>query len=165
MDRRVPIPAGQTSVEVQVPTTQDRLDETDEKLELRLSEPSGVQLGDARGTGTIVDNDTAYASVGDDTVREGAAGARPVLEFPVTLSTASTRNVSVGYETRNGSARAGSDYRATSGRLVIPAGSRRGVVRVTVLGDRAKEGNETLTLAISGKVADALGTGVVLNDD
>jgi len=165
VDRRVTIPAGETSATVQVPTTQDRLDETDETLALRLSEPSGLQIGNGDGPGTIVDDDTARASVGDDTVREGAPGARPVLEFPVTLSTASTRAVSVGYETRNGSARAGSDYRATSGRLVIPAGSRRGVVRVTVLGDRAREGNETMTLALRGKVADALGKGVLLNDD
>ena len=142
-----------------------RLDEVDETLALRLSDPCGAEVGDDTGTGTIVDNDTARASVADDTVREGAPGARPVLEFPVTLSQRSTRPVTVRYETRNGSARAGSDYRATSGQLVIPAGSTRGVVRVTVLGDRAREGNETLTLVLSGPVRDGSAVGVVLNDD
>ena len=118
-----------------------------------------------KGRVLVVDDDTALASVRDDTVREGAPGRRPVLEFPVTLSHPSTRDVTVTFATRDGTARAGQDYRARIGRLVVPAGSTRVMIKVEVFGDARREGNETLFVVLSGPVGDGRATGVVVNDD
>ena len=71
-------------------------------------------------------------SVSDGNVQE-AEGA--VLVFTATLSRASSRTVTVGYATSDGTAVAGSDYTAASGKLTFNAGDTSQSVRVTVLTD------------------------------
>ena len=107
------------------------------------------------------------ASVGNDRVREGNGGA--TLVFPVKLDAPAGRAVTLDYETADGRAKAGSDYRAKSGTLTIPAGKTSGVVRVKVLSDRRYEPNESMRLLVSssgyGRVADGVGRGTIVNDD
>lgn len=52
------VPAGKTSTVVVVPVRSDMVREADETMTLRLSAPSYGKLGDARATGTIVNDDT-----------------------------------------------------------------------------------------------------------
>ena len=99
-------------------------------------------------------------SVSDTTVQE-AEGA--ILEFTATLSHASSRTVTVDYATSDGSAQAGSDYTATSGKLTFNAGQTSQTVEVSVLTDSEEEGQETLTLTLSNPsqatLDDSAGTG------
>jgi hypothetical protein len=107
-------------------------------------------------------------SIGDGAVVEGASGTR-VLELPVTLSRPAASDVTVGFRTEDGSATAGSDYVATSGSVLIPAGSVSGVAPVRVRGDRVVEAKENLRVRLDDPVGAVVGRGVgtgrIIDDD
>ena len=110
----------------------------------------------------------SWVSVSDARVEE-AEGAS--LDFAVTLSRARSERVHVRFATADGTARAGSDYRAISGRLTFRPGQTEKTVSVTVLDDEMDEGPETLTLTIWNlspshlSVANPVGTGTIVNTD
>ena len=105
-------------------------------------------------------------SVADARVEEGAGA---VLEFAVTLSRAAAGQVTVDYQTADGSAHAGDDYTAANGTLTFEAGESSKTVEVAVLDDSHDEGEETMTLRLSnpseGRLADAEATGTIENTD
>jgi chitinase len=107
-------------------------------------------------------------SIGDLTVTEGNSGTRAAT-FTATLSAASTRSVTVAYATADGTASAGSDYRATSGTLTIPPGRTTGTITVPVTGDRLRESNETFSVNLSGAtnavIADGQALGTIVDDE
>jgi hypothetical protein len=165
--------AGQTSKTVSVAVLGDTAVEANETLTLNLSGVSGATIADGSGTGTITNDDVAAPvlpslSVSDATRVEGNSGTAK-LNFTVSLSQAATGPVTVQYGTANGTASAGSDYKAKSGTLTFAAGETSKTVSVTVSGDTAVEANETLTLNLSGAsgatIADGSGTGTITNDD
>ena len=108
----------------------------------------------------------AGISVSDARVQE-AAGA--VLAFTVTLSRTTGADVTVDYETSDGTAEAGADYTRTSGTLTIGAGSRSAGIDVPVLDDAHDDDDETLTLTLSNPtnavLDDATATGTIDNND
>ena len=112
--------------------------------------------------------DASWLSVSDASAEE-AEGAS--LNFTVTLSQALSETVTVSYRTSDGTARAGSDYRATSGWLYFGPGQTEKTVTVPVLDDELDEGSETLTLTVWNmspqhmSVADPIGTGTIVNTD
>ena len=109
-------------------------------------------------------------SVADAQVEEAEGAA---LVFTVTLSRARTHHSSwVSYATADGTATAGSDYTAASGRLTFAAGETSKTVRVAVLDDTHDEGDETLTLTLSSpipagytRIGDGVATGTIRNTD
>jgi hypothetical protein len=106
--------------------------------------------------------------IGDVTVAEGNTGTRTAT-FSVTLSAASTQPVTVAYATGNGSATAGSDYRAASGTLTFAPGETSKTLTVLVNGDRSGEPNETFVVNLSSPtnatIADGQGVGTILDDE
>ena len=112
---------------------------------------------------------TAPAVSVNDARTEEARGAS--LGFTVTLSQALSMTVTVRFATSDGTARAGSDYRATSGWLYFGPGQTEKTVSVPVLDDELDEGSETLTLTVWNlsplhmSVADPIGTGTISNTD
>lgn len=107
-------------------------------------------------------------SVSDVVVTEGNSGTTNAL-FLLTLSTPSSQEVRVSYATTNGSATSGSDYTATSGVAVFPAGTTSLTIAVPVIGDTVLEPDETFTLnlssAINATIARATGVATILNDE
>ena len=105
-------------------------------------------------------------SVADARVEE-SAGA--MLEFAVTLSRTAAGQVTVGYQTANGAAAAGTDYTAANGTLTFRAGESSKTVEVAVLDDSHDEGEETMTLRLlhpsEGRLADTEATGTIENTD
>ena len=105
-------------------------------------------------------------SVADARVREAPDAT---LAFAVTLSRASSAPVVVAYATADGSATAGSDYRARKGELRFAPGETAKTVSVPVLDDAHDEGEETLTLRLSAArgavIADGVATGTIENTD
>lgn len=77
----------------------------------------------------------------DRTVVEGDSGST-TAKVKVLLTRRAHKLVSVSYTTRDGTAKAGSDYVAKSGRLRLPKGTRVALVRVSVLGDTVDESDE-----------------------
>ena len=108
----------------------------------------------------------AALSVSDARVEEAAGAA---VAFAVTLSRAASARVTVDYQTRDGSAQAGEDYRAASGTLTFQAGESSKTIEVTVLDDAHDEGEETFVLALSNAsgawLEDAEATGTIENTD
>ena len=105
-------------------------------------------------------------SVADARVDEN--GGAP-LAFAVTLSRAAAGQVTVDYQTVNGTASAGTDYTAANGTLTFQTGESSKTVEVSVLDDSHDEGEETMTLRLSnpseGRLADAEATGTIENTD
>ena len=124
-------------------------------------------IADSQGTGTIM-NDDPDLKINDVRINEGNSGTS-MATFTVSLTSASTSDVSVHYATADGTATAGSDYTATSGTVTIPAGSTSAHVQVPILGDTAVEPDETffvnLTNPVNGSITDGQGQGTILNDD
>ena len=132
------------------------------------SEP-GICTSDGRmlgGGATATIPGPARFSVADAEVEE-AAGA--TLDFVVTLGRARPVETSVGYATADGTATAGSDYTAKSGRLTFMAGETEMTVEVAVLDDAHDEGSETLTFTLSNPsgavIDDGEATGTITNAD
>jgi len=110
-------------------------------------------------------------TIGDVSVAEGnpQTGATTPLTFTVSLSTASTQPVTVGYATANGTAVAGSDYTAASGTLSFAPGETQKQVTVLVTRDTTAEANETFTVTLANPtnatLAKGVATGTILDDD
>ncbi len=124
--------AGDTTKTVNVPVLNDALNEADETFTLTLSN-STLTLNDSSATGTIYDDDAEPTiSVSDASAPE----ADGLLSFTISISVVSGQEVDVDYTTTDGTALAGSDYVATSGTAIIPAGSTSAQVDVTIDGRR-----------------------------
>ncbi|MBD0372726.1 MAG: tandem-95 repeat protein [Pyrinomonadaceae bacterium] len=164
---------GETSKTVNVPITDDAVNEADETVNLTLSQPSGSgQLGTpVTAQLTIKDNDVQLPSitVEDVSVAEGGAGAGVNAVLTVKLSAASSVTVKVDYATSDGTARAGNDYAATSGTLTFAPGETEKTVTVLVQGDTQNEPSETffvnLSNAQNATISDSQAVAEIVNDD
>ncbi len=102
---------------------------------------------------------------------EGRAGTSSTFTFQVSLSTASTQTVRVGYSTADITATAGSDYVAISdGALTFTPGQTLQTITVTAQGDNTIEANESFKLTLSSVTNGVLGTvdpvvATLINDD
>jgi cyclophilin family peptidyl-prolyl cis-trans isomerase len=90
--------------------------------------------------------------------------------FTITLSLPTTSAVTVQYATSDGTATAGSDYKAKSGTATIAAGQTSVKVTIPVYGDRSAELNETFNVTLSNSstnaiIGDGIAVGTILNDD
>lgn len=107
-------------------------------------------------------------AVGDAAVAEGDSGTT-VLRFSVTKSGDCPLPVAFSFATADVTATAGSDYYAASGTLQFAAGETAKAIDVAVRGDLAEEGDELLSLTLSGPrnaaFADGQATGTIRNDD
>ena len=90
----------------------------------------------------------ATYAVTADAIPSVTAGATTFATFTVTLSAATTVAETVDYATSNGSATAGTDYKAASGTLTFLPGVTVHDVRVPVMPDGADAG-DTLLLTLS----------------
>jgi hypothetical protein len=158
--------AGETSKQVSVPVNGDTIDEPHETFVLNLSNPSGATVADARGIGTILDNDPPVSlSVDDVSAAEGSGSA----SFTISLSAESGKVLRVAYATADGSATAPEDYEAAQGTLVFMPGETSKQVDVALKDDDLVEPDETFTLALTNAVNALLGDpqalGTITNDD
>jgi CSLREA domain-containing protein len=166
---------GQTAKTITVPVNGDTLFEQDETFFVNLSNPSNATIADAQGTGTILNDDnspsppaTPSLSINDVQVTEGNAGSTNAT-FTVSLSAASSNTVLVDFFTAAGTATAGADYTPVNGTLTFTPGQTAKTITVPVNGDTVLEQDETFFVNLSNPsnaaIADAEGTGTILNDD
>ena len=159
--------AGEQQKTFSVAPVDDQIHERNETLSAQLSIPPHsrgrksrdmiwppiTSLADGTGEGTILDDEQPMAASVSRTyaiVDENQAG--PVT-FNVELShpdtTASERNVAVGWQTTEGTATEGEDYLAADGRLDFPVGSNAGIVEVDLVDDLLFEKElETFTVEL-----------------
>ncbi|MGK0187302.1 MAG: putative repeat protein (TIGR03806 family) [Verrucomicrobiales bacterium] len=162
----IEFPPGITRMSVSVPVVDDAIDESAETAVITLSAPKNATLGIARTIGIIFDNDVAPTiSIADAQASESGN----VLTFPVSLSSASGRAVSVSWKALAQSAQADVDFAAASGVLEIPGGTSEAAIVVALLDDRIFEGDETLRVELYSPKLTSLGdskaTGTILDDE
>ena len=140
------IPAGQTTVTIDIPISEDLLDELDETLNVDLSNPVNSTLTDSQAVVTITDNDpTPELTISDVTVNEGDGTAT----VTVTLDTASGLDTSVDFSSNDGSAGAPDDYSTVAGTLSIPAGQTSATITVPISDDSLDELDENLLIDLA----------------
>lgn len=100
--------------------------------------------------------------------------ARNQAAIPVTLSRASTKDVTVSYTTykdARDTAKPGVDYVATRGSIVIPAGQTQGQIDVPIVGNTKHELNKVFSVKLTQvqnagiNAKRALAKGIIANDD
>ena len=148
--------SGQTSKTIDVTTLEDLLNEADETYTLTLTAVTGVtgvSLGTASATGTIVDDDALTAELGTHTASV-AEGSEATFEVDVSGGT-STADVVVNYAVDTSStATAGDDYTAPSGKLTITAGESSGTITIGTETDTVLDPGETVVLKLTSATTD-----------
>jgi Calx-beta domain-containing protein len=159
------VPAGATTRTVRVAIREDSLDEPSETFAVDLSGASGATISDARGIGTIADDDGAPAL----TVRDAAAREGQPAGLVVGLSRASGRTITVRFATEARTATAGADFTPAAGTLTIPAGATSGTIFAATVVDAHDEPPETfavrLSRAANARISDSLATVTIADDD
>ena len=157
----------ESSKSVAVPILGDTRSEGNETFFLNLASPVNAGIADPQGQVTILDDEVSLAIAGASVI-EGNSGVSNLV-FRVTLSGPSQVPVSVDYATVDDTARAGSDYNATSGTLVFQPGETTKDIVVEVLGDTTVEPDEKLVVTLDVPVNAVLftgrGTGTIVQDD
>ncbi|MDY6802962.1 MAG: Calx-beta domain-containing protein [Cyanobacteriota bacterium] len=173
----ITIPKNKTEAKFRIPIQGDTQIEADENFFVNLVNPQNADIGSGRATVTIQDNDEPFVRIDDAKVSlpEGnldVAGNPTVTNFPfdVTLSSASTKAVTVNYTVEGARATVGEDFTATAGTLTFVPGETAKQVLVPVLGDDRFEGTENFTVKLSEAVGAKLrkadeAEGVIENDD
>ncbi len=141
------IPAGQTSGSVSVTILDDLLVESNETVQLTLSPPvNGVLGGSSIHTLVILDDETPpTVQFANSSASVTEAGAPATLT--VTLSAASTLDVTVGYVLA-GTAIAGVDFSITPQPIFFSAGQTSATVTITAIDDLIDEVLETATVTL-----------------
>ena len=108
-------------------------------------------------------------SISDATQVEGNGGTS-VFEFVVTLSNATSKQVTINYSLEEGTAKAGEDFvAATNQAVVFQPNETSKKISVTVVADDIKESDETFSLAVvsavNAKAPTKKATGTIINDD
>ena len=172
------IPAGQTSVTVNIPIVGDALFEDDETFRVQLANPSsGVVIADGDATVKIVNNDPLPATsqqpriaIADNVFPEGNT-ATSSGNFALTLSSPVPYTVSVKANSSDATATAGSDYAGFSGATVTFApGQTTASLPVTIMGDTLDEFDESFTVTLSNassgsQIDDTSAVGRITDDD
>jgi hypothetical protein len=140
------IPAGLQRSTIMVDLLDDDRDEAREQFLLTLNKAVNATIHDPQGIGIIKDNDAPPTlSISEASADEADAA----MDFLLTLSTVSGREVSLQYATRDATAVAGEDYDAASGTLSIPAGSQAATLRVPLHDDNNYERDEAFALHLA----------------
>jgi len=164
---------GETSKQVTVQVKGDVVDEgTNESFQVVLSNPVNATLGQAAGTGTITDDDSARLThAPGPQVAEGNSGNTPAT-FSVTLSTPAAFVVNVDYAVRadvgEEAATPDVDFTVVSGTLTFQPGQTTKSYTVQIIGDTETEQDETFLSELSNAnvpILVALSQATILNDD
>ncbi|MET7030103.1 Calx-beta domain-containing protein, partial [Sediminicola luteus] len=161
---------GQTRT-ITVPILNDIFVEPSETFIVTLSNVNStgiVNITNAIGRASIVDNDSANITIGDVTVNENGGPAN----FTVTLTGNAVGSFTVDYATSNGTAVAGQDYTATSGTLTFAGtGGEFKNIAVPITNDTTVEQNEDFTVILSNvsnilvSLGDDTGVGTIVDDE
>ena len=160
---------GVTTLPITVKVNGDRKTETNETFSVVLSTPVNATIAGSTGVVTIVNDDgLPKLWISSERVQEGNTGTRP-MTFSVRLQKKASSAVSVDYTTVDGTAIAGSDFTAISGRLTFAAGETEKTITVSILGDLLYEPDEAFSVRLSNpagaKIQDGTGCGTIDNDD
>ncbi|WP_448265089.1 Calx-beta domain-containing protein [Nostoc sp. DSM 114159] len=162
---------GETSKTLSIGVVGDNKFETDETFSVNLLGATNAAIADNLAVATIINDDNQPTiSISDVSVSEGNTGTTTNANFIVTLSNASYQQITVNYNTTDGTAQvADSDYNSASGTITFNPGETSKVISIGVIGDNKAETNETFSVNLSGAtnaaIADSLGVANIIDDD
>ncbi len=151
----------QTVATLQIPVLGDTEVETDEYFKVMLSNPVNATLFTSTGTSTgmasvyLSNDDLPSLSISPATQAEGNTPAG-FIDLTVNLSSASSRTVSVNYQTLDGTAIGGSDYLVSSGEIRFLPGQTRQTIQIPVVGDTTVEPDETFKVQLANAIGAVL---------
>ena len=135
---------GATRGVVEIKLLDDQLPEEHETFKVTLSNATrNVIIAQGTGTGTIQDDDGRATLRVEDAQVQTEAGA---VQFRVSLSHPQRRMVTAAYRTRDGTAKAGEDYEAASGVVLIAPGTVEALIVVRLLKEDLDWEEETFTV-------------------
>jgi hypothetical protein len=140
---------GETSRTITVQVNASPLPAPAKVFYLLLAKATNATVAQPRGTATVVDN-LPVISLLDTQVAEPPAGAVDRAIFTVTLSSPSSRPVSVHFRTADGIGVAGLNYEPVQGVLTFAPGELSKTVSVTVLNDQISGPPPTFLLNLFG---------------
>jgi hypothetical protein len=128
---------------------------------------------DGNGDGTAVCDRGAFEArnqftISDVTILEGDSGTVTAV-FTATLSPTSTQQVTVDYETVDGTAVGSSDYVPDDDTLTFAPGQNEQTIAILINGDTDDEPDETFSVYLSNPtnadILDGQGTATIIDDD
>ncbi|NJN66639.1 MAG: hypothetical protein HC884_07930 [Chloroflexaceae bacterium] len=147
---------GATSQTFDITILTDDEEESDETVQLTLSNPSNAELGSqAVAVLTITDVPPVVPAVQFSQAAFEVNEGDGTATIQVTLNPAAEAEVTVEYATSDGTATAGSDYTEASGTLTFAAGATSQTFDITILADEEEETDETVQLTLSNPSANA----------
>jgi serralysin len=152
--------AGSSTATLTIDPTADIIVESDETVALTLATGTGYTIGTTTAVIGTITNDDLLPNLNlsaNQTIVEGNTNLQNVT-YTVTLSSTSTKTITVQYATANGTAIAGSDYTSTSGTLTFNPGVTSQVINIPILNDSLNEANETFSLTLNAPTNANLGT-------
>lgn len=161
---------GETSKTISVMVTGETSFESNENLEARLFNANNANISDSLGVGTILNDDLMpLISIGNTSIQEPNEGSS-LAQFAISLSATSSFPISVDYFTRNGHAKAPSDYTPLARTSITFApGETTKSISIEVLGDINFEPDETfevhLANSFGGTLSDSFGVATIQNND
>ncbi len=145
---------GDTLATFELQTIEDRLKEPTETVEVLFSNPVGATLAPGSVVLSLEDDDgPLVVTVDAVTVDEDSSS----VSFAVRFNGPAGVPVNVAYSTQDGTARAGEDYRSTSGTLTFGVGDTLRLVTVDLLGDIVDEPDETFSLSLETPLFGSIG--------
>ncbi|MHC5856139.1 Calx-beta domain-containing protein [Nostoc sp.] len=162
---------GETSKTLSISVIGDNQTESNETFAVNLSGATNAAIADNLGVATIIDDDNPTTiSISDVSVAEGNTGTITNANFIVTLSAASLQQVTVNYNTSDGTAKVSdSDYNSALGTIIFAPGETSKTLGIGVIGDNKAETNETFSVNLFGAtnstITDSLGVATIINDD
>ena len=140
---------GSTTGTINVQIGGDTMHEPDETFFVNLSNPGDSTIADAQGVGTILNDDPLPTITALSTSGSEATGADSAATLTVRLSNTSSQQVTVDYATADGTAQAGTDYAAASGKLTFAPGETLKTVSLTIKDDTVDEASESFLINFS----------------
>ncbi|MFN8523892.1 MAG: Calx-beta domain-containing protein [Chloroflexota bacterium] len=156
-----PLPA---TLPVTVLVNGDLTVEPDETFTVTLSAPTNATISTATATGTILNDDSAgsvafsspaysapeSAGTANITISRAPAAASASARAAGTVAAQGLSSLTVNFATSDGTATAPSDYAAVNGAITFGPGETTKTIPIQIVNDTLVEGNETLTLTLSG---------------
>lgn len=160
---------GETNQTILVPVYGDALYESNDTFFVNLSNAVNATIIRSQAVGTITNDDSLPGlTIANVSVLEGDDGDTSAL-FSLSLTAPSQKPSSVSYATSDGSATAGLDYVASSGRVTLLPGETNLTLTVPVIGNKLLQSNRTFLINLSVPVNTyfirSQGVGTIIDDD
>ncbi|WP_193199215.1 DUF4347 domain-containing protein [Nostoc sp. MG11] len=165
---------GETSKAISLGVRGDNKVESNETFSVNLYGATNAAITDSLGVVTIINDDTSQIptiNISDVLLSEGNAGLLTNFSFDVTLSNASSQQITVNYSKNNGTTDSNDFYSYSPGIgiVIFEPGETTKSISFGVKGDNTVESNEKFFVDLFGStnaaIAKSEGVATIINDD